>query len=385
MPGSKQKLPILDAFRFIAASLVVLVHYEIIFGEFLIYGAFATTAVSWFFVVSGFILSYTYPALESFADYKRFYLHRVIRIYPVYFLAVMVSAAFVIAGYNALGNDFFVQVRRPFELSYDLPPEMSERFFTGALLRHLTFTQSIGQVETLKLLFNGPLWSLVLEMYFYLLFPLLLLLLKPVRSAGQIAALLVLGVLLQLTLIQLYLPEAEQYNVMNLNVPVYTNPVIRVIEFIFGMLLYKAFVVNNWFVAPPKLNLVPVSISILLYIIVIVLSSLYTPYQYHAFFLSVPFVTYMIYRLLEMRWHPEDSHVKFCTLLGGLSYVLYCFHWPLMEMLQFTDLLPDLPTWLHVTLLMSLLLALSLLIYKWIESPVRRLLYRLLDGENRRL
>ena len=28
-------------------------------------------------------------------------------------------------------------------------------------------------------------------------------------------------------------------------------------------------------------------------------------------------------------------------LLGGLSYILYCFHWPLMEMLQFFNVLPD--------------------------------------------
>ena len=44
---SAQKIPILDAFRFLASALVVLVHYEIIFGQFVLYGAFATTAV-WF-------------------------------------------------------------------------------------------------------------------------------------------------------------------------------------------------------------------------------------------------------------------------------------------------------------------------------------------------
>ncbi len=45
---SKQKIPVLDEFRFIASVVVllVLVHYEIIFGQFVLYGAFATTAVS---------------------------------------------------------------------------------------------------------------------------------------------------------------------------------------------------------------------------------------------------------------------------------------------------------------------------------------------------
>ena len=156
MEARRQKLPILDAFRFLAACMVVLVHYEIIFGEFLVYGAFATTAVSWFFVVSGFILSYTYPILSGFSDYKRFYLHRIIRIYPVYLLAVVVSSAFVIIGYKMHGVDFFAQVHRPFELSYDLPPELSDRFFRGAVLRHLTFTQSIGGIETLMCKSDAP-------------------------------------------------------------------------------------------------------------------------------------------------------------------------------------------------------------------------------------
>ena len=62
---SHQKIPVLDAFRFFASVLVVLVHYEVIFGESVVYGTFATTAVSWFFIVSGFILSYTYPSLDS--------------------------------------------------------------------------------------------------------------------------------------------------------------------------------------------------------------------------------------------------------------------------------------------------------------------------------
>ena len=56
--GNKQIIPILDLFRLFAALLVVLVHYEIIFGEFVIYGSLGTTALSWFFVLSGFIITY---------------------------------------------------------------------------------------------------------------------------------------------------------------------------------------------------------------------------------------------------------------------------------------------------------------------------------------
>ena len=374
---SKQKIPILDGFRFLSSSLVVLAHYEIIFGQFLIYGAFATTAVSWFFVVSGFILSYTYPSLDSPADYRRFYLHRVIRIYPVYALAVLVSAIFVIWGYSVGGESFFAEVRRPFEISYDLPEQKENGFWFMASLRHLSFTQSISSIETLKLVFNGPLWSLVLEVYFYILFPLLLLLLKPINSLPRVIAAFLVGYALQFILIQNYLPQADQYNVMNLNVPVYTNPFIRGIEFVFGILLYKAFALSPAPDPGAKTKVGPLLLTLLAYLLVVIVGENYVPYQYSAFFITVPFITVMVYALLRMHWYPEEKAIRFFTLLGGLSYVLYCFHWPLMEMIQYFNLLPNsLPYPIHALLLLTLLLLVSYGIYRFIETPIRRVLYR---------
>lgn len=380
MPN-KQKIPILDAFRFICSALVVLVHYEIIFGQFLIYGAFATTAVSWFFVVSGFILSYTYPQLQGAADYKRFYLHRFVRIYPVYFLAVIFSALFVVYGMSVMGEAFFAEIRRPIQISYDLPEEKSSGFLLSSTLRYLSFTQSIGGMETLKFLFNGPLWSLVLEVYFYICFPLLILLLKPVNSLKRVLLAFAFGYGLQFVLILLFLPDAEQYDVMNLNVPVYTNPLIRCIEFIFGMLLYKAFSFGEISLNNIRRR-VAVVVTISLYLVSIYVGENYVPYQYSSFFLSVPAVTIMIYALLELRWYPQQKMVKFCSLLGALSYVLYCFHWPLMELLRYSRLLPEsLPLTLHVLLLMSILMVFCYLLYRLIETPARRLLFHYFENK----
>ena len=287
---SRQKIPILDAFRFLASVLVVLVHYEVIFGEAIVYGTFATTAVSWFFIVSGFILSYTYPTLDTAQDYRRFYLHRIIRIYPVYLLAIVVSSLFVSINYLALGDEFFREVNRPLELIHDLPEQKEAGFFALATLRHLVFAQSVGGIETLKLVFNGPLWSIVLEIYFYLAFPLLLLIIKPVNTMTRIVSAFIIGYLLQLLLIQVNLPEAETYDVINLNVPVYTNPVIRGIEFLFGMLLYKAFVLSGPQKPVIKSNWIPTILTVLLYIIVVIYVHQNIPYEYSSFFLVVPVV-----------------------------------------------------------------------------------------------
>ena len=79
-------------------------------------------------------------------------------------------------------------------------------------------------------------------MYFYLCFPLLLILLRKINTKVRVAFAFVGFYLLQFLLIQINLPDAEQYSLLNLNIPVYTNPLIRGIEFILGMLVYKAFV-----------------------------------------------------------------------------------------------------------------------------------------------
>lgn len=378
MSSSKKKLiPILDMFRLLAALMVVFVHYEIFFAERVVYGAFGTTALSWFFVLSGFIMAYTYPSLDSREDYRRFYLHRVIRIYPVYFLAVIVSAGLVSIGYNILGEGYFEAVRRPFELSYDLPEVKDNGFWLWATLRHLTFTQSLSSIETLNLVFNGPLWSLVLEAYFYICFPVLLILLRPFNTPARIITALLAGWALQYLLILAFLPDAETYNLMNLNVPVYTNPMIRGLEFVFGMLLYKGFSLMPPLQGTEKTRLWPLLLALLAYILVNSLGETLVPYQFRTFFMAVPVVVLMVLAMARAHWYPQGAALKFCVWCGGISYVLYCFHWPLMEMIRLWNILPDsLPFALHLPLLVVVLLAISHVIYKFIETPARKVLYR---------
>ena len=377
MVSQKQIIPILDLFRLFAALLVVLVHYEIIFGDFVVYGAFGTTALSWFFVLSGFIITYSYPTLGSLSDLKRFYVHRFIRIYPIYFFAVLISALLVSIGFSVMGDQFFIEVRRPYEISYDLPTTKDSGFWAITTLRHLTFAQSLNSIETLKLVFNGPLWSLVLEVYFYLAFPLLLFFLRPFKSLPRIIAALFVGYLLQFCLIQYFLPDGENYNVMNLNVPIYTNPAIRGLEFVFGMLLYKAFILLPPITKKEKPNWKPLVLAILSFLIINVVGERFIPYQYSMFFSAVPIVALLVIALSRAHWYPTGFGNRLCLWAGGISYVLYCLHWPLMEMIQLWDVIPQSTTFpLHLVILLIVLLLVSHLIYRWIETPVRKFLYR---------
>jgi peptidoglycan/LPS O-acetylase OafA/YrhL len=228
--------------------------------------------------------------------------------------------------------------------------------------------------------FNGPLWSLVLEIYFYLAFPILLFLLKPVNTMRRIMIAFIIGYVLQFALIQYFLPDVERYDVMNLNVTVYTNPAIRGLEFIFGMLLFKAFALMPALTTDRKSNLLPLFLLMLVYVAINIMGENFVPYQYSMFFLAVPTVTLLVFAMARSHWYPQGAAYKFCLWAGGISYVLYCFHWPLMEMMQFWDILPQsMPFPVHLLLLVFVLLVMSHLIYKWVETPMRKFLYRKLD------
>lgn len=379
MVDNSRKIPVLDVFRFVGALIVVCVHYELIFGQFIVWGALGTTALSWFFMVSGFVLSYVYPQLQGWVETKQFYKFRIIRIYPAYAFAIFVSSTFVWLSYLAVGEAFFAEAHRPFQITYDLPEVKDTSFFLIATIRHYLFTQSISSIETLKLLFNGPLWSLVLEAYFYLCFPLFLILLKNVNSYRSVFAVFVGGYIMQFGLIAFFLPEAEYYDLATLNVPVYTNPIIRFVEFVFGMLIYKLFALNGIDKDRGRVSLPPLVIAILVYLFFIWWGENYVPYQYSSFFVVIPAVAVMVYCMLNLQWYPTGRMLKFCELLGGLSYVIYCLHWPYMEMVQYFNLLPESwPYQLHLPVLAGILIFLSWLVYRFLEFPLRRKMYRLL-------
>jgi peptidoglycan/LPS O-acetylase OafA/YrhL len=62
--------------------------------------------------------------------------------------------------------------------------------------------------------------------------------------------------------------------------------------------------------------------------------------------------------------------------LGGTSYVLYCLHWPLREVLHALGFTPPASPALHaLTVYLSVTLV-SLAIYHWGEAPARKLLVR---------
>lgn len=118
------------------------------------------TAVSLFMVLSGFIL--TYGSLDAAVHWRGFVRNRLLRTYPLFLLLVFAGLAAVPAAFNLRA---FVQTVAGFA---NLP---------GALVAPP---------------FTSMLWTIAIEWQFYVLFPLLLAVLKPAWTRGLLGMLAVL-------------------------------------------------------------------------------------------------------------------------------------------------------------------------------------------------
>lgn len=121
--------------------------------------------VDGFFLLSGLLLAHVHPDLGlSRGDMRRFWLRRLLRIYPVHIAVIILLAVLWGAG-GALG----------------LTPRVPERFGGDELARHVLLLHGWGLSD--RWAWNYPSWSISTEWAGYLGFPLLWLVLR--RMPGR--------------------------------------------------------------------------------------------------------------------------------------------------------------------------------------------------------
>jgi peptidoglycan/LPS O-acetylase OafA/YrhL len=116
-------------------------------------------SVSYFILLSGFVLGYNYNerARNGELDRKRFWEARFTRIYPIYFLSLLLS----------LGN-----------LRQEYAAHTHAMFWTGLVLTPLLLQGFVPAVATFL---NTPAWTMSAEASYYVIFPWLARWKKPVR------------------------------------------------------------------------------------------------------------------------------------------------------------------------------------------------------------
>ena len=146
------KLHALTSLRFFAAAMIVMLHAQGYFGAIALLARFTLTqGVCFFFVLSGFILTYAYPSLDMRGVW-RFLAARLARIVPLHVVAFALYILILPAWYR----------------------DSVSRGTHGARLLTLFLLQAWVPVYRVQTAFNGVSWSLSVEFFFYLCFPLLL-------------------------------------------------------------------------------------------------------------------------------------------------------------------------------------------------------------------
>lgn len=158
MKENSERLYGLDHLRTVAIILVLLYHYRAFKhpGWIDSIGRFGWTGVDLFFVLSGFLISsqlFKENECNRKISLKTFYIKRFFRIFPAYFFTVFLYFTF---------------------------PFFREREALSPIWKFVTFTQNYGLDVISRGTFSHA-WSLCIEEQFYLILPLLLLILIPTR------------------------------------------------------------------------------------------------------------------------------------------------------------------------------------------------------------
>lgn len=286
------------------------------------------TGVTFFFVLSGFILHHTYRCkLVDREDIKRFAVARFARIYPVYFITVIVMFPFAGVNYDWR----------------DLP-----QFF----LLHWWITTPWPILG----IWNGPSWTISVEAFFYLCFPWLTIGATKLSTWSIYIALLALAVLDFATGSSSFFSLHPAYFDWLRWVP---TPIVRLPEFVIGVLVGelhfrrngKRFPIPSW---------MPIAVLFL------ALCISHQPWVGSAVTMLAALLILsiagdhgsLIARVLQQRW---------LVLLGAASYSLYLLHQPVHSYMVW---LLGASKWL-VPLQYLVVVSASVFVFVYIEEPVR--------------
>ena len=358
----RPQLTALTTLRFVAALHVVLFHMwvtgELVTGPGLLrsFVSIGYIGVNFFFVLSGFILVYTYtkPSLDA----PRFWQARFARIYPAYAVSLLVSAPF-----------FFYAVRwlhLPFYL-------WSAQHLPVACIATLTLLQS--WIPQGALTWNPVCWSLSVEAFFYLLFPLLLLWCRR-RATRALPAWIGACALVSLSLSLLYIglhPDgidkvnSGETTLLWKNVLSF-NPVVRLPEFLIGMLAGELFLRAQ----VSRIRALPLVLGGVLVIVTLtaLVGTVPTP-LISAGFLSPAFAAIIFGLALQPPW-AAFLELKWLVLLGEASYSLYLLHSTVMS--EVYDRLSSFPHGTRAALAFAAAIGAAVLCFIFVERPARDVL-----------
>jgi len=255
--------------------------------------------VAMFFVLSGFCIHYANLRRGTFSA-RDFFWRRFLRLYPAYFVALIVFAC--------------LERWLPF------------MYFNGwQIVAHLLLVHNLNHETFLGI--NGAFWSLGVEAQFYLLYPVLLAAVARWGMARSVVIALALNFVC-------FLYNMGTHNTLAPVHPLWSFPLVTWCDWILGAALAEAYVQGRklfprektWLVGSGLLLLVVVNVRFL---------------NVQSYLFSSVFFTVALQRYLS--WRSPLHFIERALVPAGLiSYSLYLWHEPLIFLVR------DLGTWLGI-------------------------------------
>ena len=348
----KGMLDALTSFRFIAAFMVFVWHSHV-FHSSLIRYELGYVGVGFFYILSGFILTYVYfekLKKKNVKNIKKFYIARVAKLYPVHIVTFLASIPF-----------FLETVKTVF-------PEHTKLTVLGVALSNLSLTQSYLPSGDVNFSFNGVAWSISVELFFYALFPIIIFMLAKYYKYLTIKKLLIIMSALWIILMTLYLPQQSYLDDWRF----YVFPIARLPDFVMGVFLGMVFLrIEHGQVAQrlmKKANFTWLEVvSIALLIVSITLSPIF-PQSVRFSLTLMPFWAAIIFVFAHQKgWVSRIFTVRPLIFLGEISFSFYMTH------LLVIAYLSQLGYSVELTALLSLVCAvlISSILYVFFEEPMR--------------
>ena len=306
--------------------------------------------VSFFFVLSGFIIAYNYQKKlqEKEITRRRFWVARIARVYPLHWLTLFIAA--ILGDYVVASGGL----------------DWCRHFLASLTLTHAYIPEADYYFS-----FNSPSWSLCCEQLFYICFPFLVPLTRNYKHLLYIfcvtAILLVVGMH--------FTPEEEIKGYW------YVNPIARFPDFIAGMLLFQLYGrLKDKPITFRQGSLMEIGAVILFLTFYMCASEIPKVYRYSCFYWLPGAVVLISFSLQKGILSRILSH-RFLVVGGEISYGFYLIH--LFILLSYAKWQKeagfDIAWYVSVPVLFGITVLLSLLSYRYFERPMNKRVKSLLN------
>ncbi len=346
----------LNALRFVFALMVFLSHLNYIipttneFWSFCYRYVFREgyVGVSFFFMLSGYILAYRYADefVSNTFSFKTFVRRRLARIVPMYYVGLLIALP----------------------LSFTEFLEGDRVFYFKKLVTNLFLIQSLVPISDYYFSFNGVSWSVATELVFYVSFPVVVTFLIRQRSLKKIVCTITVLLVIIATIL-LNSPNAYYW--------LYISPYLRIADFVMGICLFLWLKNKNIKIPKEKATSWEVRALYVFFFFLVVQTYVHENFKVGTFY-WVPIATIIgVFSITNVhgRLSAFLSH-KLLQHLGHISFSFYLLHHSFFKYYE-QYLMHKIPSqWTGFVILFLLLISVftSSITYNYIEEPARKLL-----------